>query len=117
MYVAVKGGETAILNSHGLVAEQRRGDPGVPEISLAQIREQLRLAVARVMTEGSVYDPDLAALALKQSAGDAVEAITGMVAAGRLVEPDEIARLVMFCAENPALNGAVLHANLGQIER
>jgi alpha-D-ribose 1-methylphosphonate 5-triphosphate synthase subunit PhnI len=75
MYVAVKGGETAILNSHGLVAEQRRGDPAVPEISLAQIREQLRLAVARVMTEGSVYDPDLAALALKQSAGDAVEAI------------------------------------------
>ena len=75
MYVAVKGGETAILNSHGLVAEQRRGDPAVPEISLSQIREQLRLAVARVMTEGSVYDPDLAALALKQSAGDAVEAI------------------------------------------
>lgn len=75
MYVAVKGGETAILNSHVLVAEQRRGDPTVPELSLAQIREQLRLAVARVMTEGSVYDPDLAALALKQAAGDAVEAI------------------------------------------
>ncbi len=75
MYVAVKGGETAILNSHRLVAEQRRGDPAVPELSLAQIREQLRLAVARVMTEGSVYDPDLAALALKQAAGDAVEAI------------------------------------------
>ena len=54
---------------------------------------------------------------LRAHLGDAVEAITGMVAAGRLVEPDEIARLVMFCAENPALNGAVLHANLGQIER
>ncbi|MBX9836567.1 MAG: carbon-phosphorus lyase complex subunit PhnI, partial [Burkholderiaceae bacterium] len=75
MYVAVKGGETAILNSHSLVAEQRRGDPAVPEISIAQIREQMRLAVARVMTEGSVYDPDLAALALKQAAGDAIEAI------------------------------------------
>lgn len=54
---------------------------------------------------------------LRAHVGDALEAITGMVAAGRLVAPDEIARLVMFCAENPALNGAVLHANLGQIER
>ena len=37
--------------------------------------EQLRLAVARVMTEGSVYDEELAALAIKQAAGDLVEAI------------------------------------------
>jgi alpha-D-ribose 1-methylphosphonate 5-triphosphate synthase subunit PhnI len=35
----------------------------------------LRLAVARVMTEGSVYDEELAALAIKQAAGDLVEAI------------------------------------------
>jgi len=34
----------------------------------------------------------------------------------RLVEPEEIARLLSFCADNPAINGAVLHANLGQIE-
>jgi alpha-D-ribose 1-methylphosphonate 5-triphosphate synthase subunit PhnI len=50
-------------------------DPAIPELSLEQIKQQLRLAVDRVMTEGSVYDPDLAALALKQAAGDAVEAI------------------------------------------
>ncbi len=75
MYVAVKGGERAILNSYRLVAEARRGDPAVPELSLEQIKQQLRLAVDRVMTEGSVYDPDLAALAIKQAAGDLVEAI------------------------------------------
>jgi alpha-D-ribose 1-methylphosphonate 5-triphosphate synthase subunit PhnI len=75
MYVAVKGGETAILNSYELLAQQRRGDPDVPELSVAQIRQQLRLSVDRVMTEGSVYDPELAALAIKQSAGDLVEAI------------------------------------------
>jgi alpha-D-ribose 1-methylphosphonate 5-triphosphate synthase subunit PhnI len=75
MYVAVKGGEQAILGSYALLNEHRRGDPAVPELSLAQIKQQLRLAVDRVMTEGSVYDPDLAALALKQAAGDAVEAI------------------------------------------
>ncbi|RTQ31083.1 carbon-phosphorus lyase complex subunit PhnI [Variovorax gossypii] len=75
MYVAVKGGETAILNSYRLLAEQRRGNADTPELSVQQIREQLRLAVDRVMTEGSVYDPELAALAIKQAAGDVVEAI------------------------------------------
>jgi len=74
MYVAVKGGEAAILATHDLVAEARRGDPAVPEISVAQIREQQALACARVMNEGSLYDQDLAALALKQSQGDVIEA-------------------------------------------
>ena len=75
MYVAVKGGEQAILNSHKLIAEERRGDPAVPELTLAQIQEQLQLAVDRVMTEGSLYDRDLAALAIKQAQGDLMEAI------------------------------------------
>ena len=75
MYVAVKGGEAAILNSYRLLAEQRRGDTAQPELSVQQIRQQLKLAVDRVMTEGSVYDPELAALAIKQAAGDLVEAI------------------------------------------
>ena len=74
MYVAVKGGEAAILASHDLVAEARRGDPAVPELSTMQIREQMGLAVARVMNEGSLYDADFAALALKQAQGDAIEA-------------------------------------------
>ncbi len=75
MYVAVKGGEAAILNSHALLDRQRRGDTALAELSVAQIGQQLRLAVDRVMTEGSVYDPELAALAIKQAAGDLVEAI------------------------------------------
>jgi len=75
MYVAVKGGEAAIDNAHRLLAEARRGDPAVPELSVAQIRAQMELLVDRVMTEGSLYDPDLAALALKQARGDVVEAV------------------------------------------
>ncbi|MFK7878354.1 carbon-phosphorus lyase complex subunit PhnI [Roseobacter sp.] len=75
MYVAVKGGERAIENAHAWLAEERRGDPDVPELSIAQIREQLKLAVDRVMSEGSLYDPDLAALAIKQARGDLIEAI------------------------------------------
>jgi alpha-D-ribose 1-methylphosphonate 5-triphosphate synthase subunit PhnI len=60
MYVAVKGGERAIENAHRL---------------LAQISEQLALAVDRVMAEGSLYDRELAALAIKQARGDLIEAI------------------------------------------
>ncbi|MCV2881510.1 carbon-phosphorus lyase complex subunit PhnI [Actibacterium sp. XHP0104] len=75
MYVAVKGGERAIRNAHAWLAEERRGDRSVAELSVAQIREQLSLAVNRVMAEGSLYDPDLAALAIKQARGDLIEAI------------------------------------------
>lgn len=75
MYVAVKGGERAIERAHRLLAEARRGDPAVPELELRQIEEQLSLAVDRVMTEGSLYDRGLAALAIKQARGDLIEAI------------------------------------------
>ncbi|MVO14349.1 carbon-phosphorus lyase complex subunit PhnI [Parasedimentitalea huanghaiensis] len=75
MYVAVKGGERAIDNAHAWLAEERRGDTSIAELSIEQIREQLSLAVNRVMAEGSLYDPDLAALAIKQSRGDLIEAI------------------------------------------
>ena len=75
MYVAVKGGEQAIENAHRLMAEERRGDPAVPELGVDQILQQMRLAVDRVMSEGSLYDPPLAALAIKQAGGDLVEAV------------------------------------------
>ena len=75
MYVAVKGGDIAIENSQSLLAEERRGNTAIEELSLEQITQQLSLAVDRVMTEGSLYDPELAALAIKQSRGDVVEAI------------------------------------------
>ena len=68
-YVSVKGGEKAIENAHQWLAEERRGDPTVEEVAVAQIREQLSLAVDRVMAEGSCYDRDLAALAVKQAGG------------------------------------------------
>src|ERR1700754_229633 len=75
MYVAVKGGERAIENAHRLLAHERRGDADVAEVTLPQISEQLALAVDRVMSEGSLYDRELAALAIKQARGDMIEAI------------------------------------------
>jgi alpha-D-ribose 1-methylphosphonate 5-triphosphate synthase subunit PhnI len=75
MYVAVKGGEAAIANAHALLADRRRGDRSVPALRIDQIVEQLGLAVDRAMGEGSLYDKELAALALVQARGDLIEAI------------------------------------------
>ena len=75
MYVAVKGGEKAIENAHAQLADRRRGDREVPALSDKQVAGQLSLAVARVMAEGSLYDPILAARAVRQARGDLIEAI------------------------------------------
>lgn len=75
MYVAVKGGEKAIDAAHDWLAEARRGDTDLADMSLQQIQQQLSLMVDRVMAEGSLFDPELAALAIKQSRGDLIEAI------------------------------------------
>ncbi len=75
MYVAVKGGEKAIDAAHQLQEYLRRGDIALPAIDCEQIDQQLGLAVDRVMTEGGIYDRQLASLAIKQASGDLVEAI------------------------------------------
>lgn len=99
MYVAVKGGEQAIRNAHCLLAHKRRGNTARPELSVTQIREQMFLGVARVMCEGALHDAELAALALKQAAGDTVEAIF-LLRAYR-------ATLPRFCASRPLDTGAM----------
>ena len=73
-YVAVKGGERAIDAAHAWLAHERRGDPAIPALDLDQIEQQLGRAVDRVMGEGSLYDRNLAALAIRQAQGDLIEA-------------------------------------------
>jgi alpha-D-ribose 1-methylphosphonate 5-triphosphate synthase subunit PhnI len=72
-YVAVKGGAAAIENAENFCLLQRAGGASAL-LKPRQIREQLHFAVDRVMGEGSLYAPDLAALAFKQAAGDTFEA-------------------------------------------
>jgi alpha-D-ribose 1-methylphosphonate 5-triphosphate synthase subunit PhnI len=78
-YVAVRGGEAAIAEAIRSLDALRAGatepgaDPGDP-LSVDAIRHQLRLLVDRVMGEGGLYDPQLAALAIKQAHGDPLEA-------------------------------------------
>jgi 3-oxoacyl-[acyl-carrier protein] reductase len=60
---------------------------------------------------------DTAMLAPGLSSPGFADAVRDMVSFGRLLEPEEIADLVVFATRTPALNGANVHANLGQRER
>lgn len=48
---------------------------------------------------------------------EVLAAIASGVTFNRLIDPEEIAATLAFCADHPVLNGSVIHANLGQIER
>jgi alpha-D-ribose 1-methylphosphonate 5-triphosphate synthase subunit PhnI len=73
-YVAIKGGKAAI-DGAALASEYMRCKGGVDEpLTLSAIEDQLRLLTSRVVSEGGLYHPRLAALAIKQFQGDTLEA-------------------------------------------
>ena len=72
-YVAIKGGETAIREAARAMEFLRTQGGGEP-LPVDAVRDQLHLLTGRVLSEGGLYDPELAALALKQAAGDTLEA-------------------------------------------
>jgi alpha-D-ribose 1-methylphosphonate 5-triphosphate synthase subunit PhnI len=72
-YFAVKGGADAIQNSLELLDFYRLKDATSP-LEINQIVSQLRVAVGKIMSEGSLYSPEYAAIAIKQAEGDLLEA-------------------------------------------
>uniref|UniRef100_A0A7S3G6T5 Uncharacterized protein n=1 Tax=Palpitomonas bilix TaxID=652834 RepID=A0A7S3G6T5_9EUKA len=50
------------------------------------------------------------------ASGELEKRLLSNVSFGRMVKPEEIASVVEFVANNPATNGTILHANLGQLE-
>ncbi|MGE7826627.1 carbon-phosphorus lyase complex subunit PhnI [Paenibacillus sp. NPDC093718] len=72
-YVAVTGGQEAIAQAEKLINYYRLKDAAF-ELPVEAIEKQMRLLVDRIMSEGGMYSPDYAALALKQAEGDPSEA-------------------------------------------
>lgn len=77
-YVAIKGGGQAIAAA-AAVTEYLRTEEGLASdhaepLAIDTILHQLRHLVDRVISEGGVYHPQFAALAIKQSLGDTLEA-------------------------------------------
>ena len=74
-YVAIKGGGQAIEGSKKVYDYLRtRQNENAQPLSSEIIENQLRLLHGRVLSEGGVYHPDLASLAIKQAQGDTLEA-------------------------------------------
>lgn len=72
-YVAVKGGGQALRGAESAF-DYLRSKQGERSLDSEAIRHQLRLLHSRVISEGGVYHPDLASLAIKQFHGDTLEA-------------------------------------------
>jgi len=77
-YVAIKGGGRAIAGAAAVTEYLRTveglDDPRAEPLKINAILHQLRHLVDRVVSEGGVYHPRFAALAVKQSQGDTLEA-------------------------------------------
>lgn len=74
-YVAIKGGGQAIEGTKAAF-DYLRAKNNQTEVPLEMdvIQNQLRLLHSRVLSEGGVYHPKLASLAIKQAQGDTLEA-------------------------------------------
>ena len=74
-YVAIKGGGQAIEGTKAVFdyLRAREGEQATP-LNTDTIENQLRLLHTRVLSEGGVYHPRLASLAIKQAQGDTLEA-------------------------------------------
>ena len=74
-YVAIQGGGEAIKGSHSADEALRTAEGAAgSSLSLTAIESQLRLLTSRIVSEGGLYHPRLAALAIKQMQGDTLEA-------------------------------------------
>lgn len=74
-YVAIKGGANAISAAESLLDYLRceQGDAS-EALDVETITKQLRFLNSRVISEGGLYHPKLASLAIKQTLGDTLEA-------------------------------------------
>ncbi|MGR3495007.1 carbon-phosphorus lyase complex subunit PhnI [Citreimonas sp.] len=82
-YVATRGGERAIEQSQRLFRSELGA---ITPDRVAELRRALPYLVDRVMGEASLYDEDLAALALAQTGGELYEAIL-LLRAWRTTQP------------------------------
>jgi alpha-D-ribose 1-methylphosphonate 5-triphosphate synthase subunit PhnI len=72
-YAAARGGHAAISAAEELVRRSRLVADS-PWLGTDQLIDRMRLAVDRVMGEGGLWSPELAAVALRQAEGDLIEA-------------------------------------------
>lgn len=111
IYISSTLGRKAVANTHAYVVSKHA--------VVGQMRATCQDLAGTMIHTAAVCPGFTETEMLKEHLGnnpELHEQITSMIAHKRLVQPSEIAETVWFCAQNPVINGALIDANLGQIE-
>ena len=98
---AVPGSASYIVSKHALI--------GLMKATCQDLRKQ---QIHTCCICPGLVDTDLLRIAVEENV--IKDILANQVLGQRLIKPQEIAELVYFCAMNPTINGATIHANLGQ---
>ena len=111
MYVSSTLGTKAVANTHAYVVSKHA--------VIGQMRATCQDLVGKGVHTAAVCPGFTETEMLAEHLGanpKMREQINAKVVLGRLVQPNEIANTLWFCAQNAVINGAILDANLGQVE-
>lgn len=111
IYIGSTLGEMAVANSCGYVTSKH----ALIGLMRSTCQDLVGTGVHTACVCPGFTDTEM----LREHVGNSEEillAIAAGVTQKRLIQPEEIARTIQFCADHPVLNGAVIHANLGQIQ-
>ena len=111
LYISSTLGRKAVANTHAYVISKHA--------VIGQMRASCQDLAGSMIHTAAVCPGFTETEMLKEHLGanpDIYEQITAGIAHRRLAQPQEIADTLLFCAHNPVINGAILDANLGQIE-
>lgn len=111
LYVGSTLSEKAVGNSYSYVLSKHAG--------IGMMRSNCQDLVGKQIHTAAICPGFTDTEMLREHIGEGAEnslKLTEQVTQKRLIEPQEIAKTLFFCSENPVINGSIIHANLGQIE-
>jgi len=111
LYISSTLGRKAVANTHAYVVSKHA--------VIGQMRATCQDLAGSMIHTAAICPGFTETEMLKEHLGanpDVYDQITSGIAHRRLAQPQEIADCIFFCAQSPVVNGAILDANLGQIE-
>jgi NAD(P)-dependent dehydrogenase (short-subunit alcohol dehydrogenase family) len=111
IYIGSTLSEKAVANSYSYVTSKH----AVVGMMRATCQDLANTGIHTVCVCPGFTDTEM----LRTHVGEDAEILKHIAALStfnRLVTPEEIATAIQFAGQNPVLNGAVMHTNLGQIE-
>jgi NAD(P)-dependent dehydrogenase (short-subunit alcohol dehydrogenase family) len=111
IYIGSTLSEKAVANSYSYVTSKH----AVVGMMRATCQDLANTGIHTVCVCPGFTDTEMLRTHVGEDA-DILKHIAALSTFNRLVTPEEIATAIQFAGQNPVLNGAVMHTNLGQIE-